>query len=242
MNIRINSLGGKQILYDRSAPNHYGRTGVVTNPYIDETFAAECEDCFTELHALLAQHANIDVESVLTGGVGRAGTGNSYHHRNRAFDLDGLIYDGGTWVADTFPERPQLYLGIEAILRKHFGTVLSYDYNKAHEDHFHFDNGSNTGFKRHAKSHVIFIQNAIHYVYHLAIGRDGLWGPETERSLQTVLDRLDIGTITNKDNWNDLLDEIAKQAMILDAGLDDDDSVENNENIVIVQGGCRYPG
>lgn len=217
--IRIDDLAGKPLLYDRSAPGHYGTGGVPTRPFINQTFASECEDCFVELCRRLKDDAGLEVDKILTGGVSRAGSGSSLHHQNRAFDLDGFLFaDGTNWVADTFPQRPQLYLGIEAVLRKHFGTVLSYDYNRAHQDHFHFDNGTAVKFKSAAKSHVIFLQNAIALVYQLPIGRDGVWGPQTYREVKALRDRFGIGALSSVSNWKELLDQIAKDAMEQERG------------------------
>lgn len=215
--IRVDNFAGRPLLYDRSAPGHYGRTGISFRPFVNPAFAQSCEGCFEELVARLGRSAGLRTAAILSGGVSRAGTGTSFHHKNRAFDLDGLLFDDDSnWVANTFPQRPQLYLGIEAVLRKHFGTVLSYDYNRAHEDHFHFDNGTATGFKSAAKSHVIFIQNVIALVYGSAISRDGLWGPETEGALRTLRNQLGIGAIATLANWTALLDAIADEAMSLD--------------------------
>jgi hypothetical protein len=215
--IRIDNLAGKPLLYDRSAPGHYGRTGISFRPFVNPAFAQASDACFAELIERLGQSAGLRTATILSGGVSRAGTGTSLHHRNRAFDLDGLLFDDdSSWVANTFPQRPQLYLGIEAILRKHFGTVLSYDYNRDHEDHFHFDNGTATGFKTAAKSHVIFVQNVIALVYGRSISRDGLWGSETETALRTLRAQLGIGSIATLANWLALLDVIADEAMALD--------------------------
>lgn len=215
--VKITHFGGIPLLYDRSSSGHYGTGGVPFRPMVNAVFAQQCDACFTELVPKLAQEAGLEVTFILSGGVSRAGQGSSYHHKNRAFDFDGLLFeDGGNWVANTFPARPQLYLALEAILRKHFGTVLSYDYNKAHEDHFHFDNGTATGFKTAAKSHVIFIQNVISLVFGIAIGRDGLWGPETQGGVSQLRARLDIGPLSDRSNWFALLDAIAKHGMNLD--------------------------
>ncbi|WP_271077197.1 extensin family protein [Aurantiacibacter sp. MUD61] len=216
---RIGQFDGKPLVYDRSAPSHYGVGGVPTKPYINAEFAKQCEKCFAELFSFMDKHAGLVVESILTGGVSRAGMGTSLHHKNRAFDLDAFLFaDGSNWVATTFPQRPQLYLGIEAILRRHFGTVLSYDYNAAHRDHFHFDNGTNVGFKQSAKSHVIFIQNVLTFVYQIPAGRDGVWGPETEREVTALRKQLEIGPFSTKSNWLEFLSTAAKAAFELEAG------------------------
>lgn len=218
--IVIDKFAGKALLYDRSSPAHYGVGGVPIRPHVNKAFADECEACFTELVDKLKAHAGLQVDKILTGGVSRAGQGASLHHQNRAFDLDGLLFtDGSNWVADTFPQRRQLYLGIEAVLRRHFGTVLSYDYNRAHQDHFHFDNGTAPGFKQAAKSHVIFVQNVSTFVYMNPIGRDGVWGPNTERALKTMRERLGIGPVSDKNNWLAFLGKVAEEAMAQEKGL-----------------------
>jgi hypothetical protein len=215
--IRVGKFGNKPLLYDRSVPAHYGRTGVTFQPFVNPAFAQACDVCFVELIARLNQKAGLKVTHILSGGVSRAGSGSSLHHKNRAFDFDGLLFDDNSnWVANTFPQRPQLYLGLEAILRKHFGTVLTYDYNQAHEDHFHFDNGTATGFKTAAKSHVIFIQNVIALIYGKPIGRDGVWGPDTNNALVALRTELNIGPVSILANWTALLDKIADQGMTLD--------------------------
>ncbi|MXO90800.1 extensin family protein [Pontixanthobacter aquaemixtae] len=212
--IRIDNLAGKPLLYDRSVTGHYGVAGVPFSPFIESGFAAECEACFTEVVDKLKQFAGLKVDKILSGGVSRAGSGSSLHHQNRAFDLDAFLFDDGSnWVTDTFPQRPQLYLGIEAILRRHFGTVLSYDYNRAHQDHFHFDNGTSVKFKSAAKSHVIFLQNVISLIYQTPIGRDGVWGPQTDGEVRALRSRLGIGPISDTSNWKALLEAIAKDAL-----------------------------
>jgi hypothetical protein len=214
---RHESFAGKPLLYDRSAPHHYGKTGIPFRPFVNPAFAGECEKCFEDLVARLAENANLGVTAILSGGVGRAGTGTSLHHKNRAFDLDGLLFGAeDPWVATSFPQRPQLYLGIEAVLRMHFGTVLSFDYNKAHEDHFHFDNGTQLGFKTAAKSHVIFVQNVIALVHGISIVRDGLWGSETDSALRSLLARLGVGPVSKAANWQEFLGKVSDEAMEAD--------------------------
>ncbi|HEX6218862.1 MAG TPA: extensin family protein [Sphingomicrobium sp.] len=219
--IRISTLAKIDLLYDRSAPGHYGVTGIPFKPFINPAFRDQCDTCFEELAEMLATHAGLKVKAILSGGVSRAGQGTSLHHKNRAFDFDGLIFDGGAanWVATSFPVRPQLYLGMEAVLRRHFGTVLTFDYNKAHEDHFHFDNGTAVGFKQAAKSHVIFIQNVIALIHGERIGRDGVWGGETDGALKALRTRLKIGPVSDVGNWKALLTEIAKAGMSADKAL-----------------------
>ena len=218
--IQISTLAGKPMLYDRSTTGHYGVTGIAFRPFVNKDFAALCESGFKELVKRLDQKAGLKVKTILSGGVSRSGSGASFHHKNRAFDLDAFLFeDGSSWVATSFPQRPQLYLGIEAVLRRTFGTVLSYDYNPLHHDHFHFDNGTGVGFKQAAKSHVIFVQNVIALVYGVRVDRDGVWGGETDLALKALRARLGIGPISVAANWLAFLDKVADDAMALDKGL-----------------------
>lgn len=215
--VRIDKLAGKSLFYDRVTQADYGVGGVPYRPYVNPNFAHECDDCFSELISDLSQHAGLKVETILTGGVSRSGSGSSYHHQNRAFDLDGLLFEGGSnWVATSFPQRPLLYLGMEAILRRHFGTILSYDYNRAHQDHFHFDNGTSIGLKTAAKSHVIFLQNVLVFVYQQNIGRDGVWGPNTNAAVRGVREAMNIGGLSQLQNWRTFLKQVAKDAFELE--------------------------
>ena len=137
--------------------------------------------------------------------MGRSGTGRSYHHQNRAFDLDALIFDKHPrWIANTFPQRPFMYLSIESVLRGSFGTVLNYDYNSDHQDHFHFDNGTPVGFKRHARSHTIFVQHTLVRLFQQDVGSggvDGVFGPDTEAALNFVRRELELGGFSEVENW-----------------------------------------
>ena len=216
---RIDKLADRTILYDRQVEGHYGVTGVPIRPYMNKTFAEETDACFREVIERLERHGLGPVGSILTGGIGRAGNGASYHHKNRAFDLDGLIMpaDQPNWVADTFPTRPLIYLGIEAALRRNFGTVISYDYDDKHKDHFHFDNGQQVRFSTRARTHVIFVQNVIVFVYHVRIGRDGIWGPETRGALDRLRRELGFGGLSDRKNWLAFLDRVSDDALALEA-------------------------
>lgn len=163
------------------------------------------------------------IEQVWSGGIARDGSGSSLHHKKRAFDLDALIFaDDRKWVADTFPDRPFIYLAIEACLRKFFGTVLNYDYNAAHQDHFHFDNGQSVGFAPRARSHALFVQHALVKLFDEDIGHagaDGVFGGDSKAALKRALTQLGIGGIGNNQNWQTFLDECATEAMNRETGI-----------------------
>jgi hypothetical protein len=201
--VRRDTLAGAPIHYDRFKPDgsDYGTIGKPWNPYFEPNFYEACDAAFRDVQTLLRPRLG-DFKAVVSGGVGREGGGRSYHHQHRAFDLDALYWDSGAfWVADTFEEEPHLYLAIESQLRLHFGTVLTYLYNAAHEDHFHFDDGRKPNFRSSTKTHSLFVQTALKYVFAMDVGVDGVWGPETESQARIVREELGIGPFSQLDNW-----------------------------------------
>ncbi|WP_187326930.1 extensin family protein [Martelella lutilitoris] len=214
--IRTNNFAGIPLFYDRFKPGAYGQEAVPVRPYIDPDFRVACDACFSDIQNTFSGNG-FHIDQIWTGGVGREGSGRSYHHTNRAFDLDCLIFsDKPMWVATSFPARPYLYLAIESLLRIHFGTVLNYDYNHAHEDHFHFDNGTSVGFKKHARSHVIFLQHTLEKLFNKDVGAsgvDGVWGGDTEAALRQTLKELRLGTLSDNLNWIKYLKTCADLAL-----------------------------
>jgi hypothetical protein len=216
---RINNLAGIPLFYDRFREGAYGVEAVPMRPFIDVEFQSLCEKCFADMQSVFT-NAGYEITQIWSGGVGRSGSGRSYHHTNRAFDLDALVFEEKPmWVAKTFPQRPYLYLAIEARLRVEFGTVLNYDYNADHEDHFHFDNGTSVKFKRDAKSHVLFLQHTLEKLFNQDVGSagvDGLMGGDTEAAMRRALDELGIGGLSNKENWIQYLRICAETAIDLE--------------------------
>ncbi|MDQ0316072.1 extensin family protein [Amorphus orientalis] len=220
--IRIDQFAGVGIYYDRVRPEDYGVRGVPIEPFIDREFAEETERFFARLFLECAAAGLGEVTAIFTGGVGRDPSvgGQSYHHQNRTFDLDALVFeDGRKWVADSFPDAPHFYLGIEAVLRKSFGTVLTYDYNRAHQDHIHFDNGEPPGFHTMSKSRVLFLQNSLFYLFDRTLGRDGVYGPETDAIAGSVLSELNLGPLSSSDTWTAFLEATTDRAMLRSANV-----------------------
>lgn len=213
--IRIENLGDVPLIYDRDPVANYGVRGYRVRPLADDQFAVELDTAFQQLFQEFDAHGLGPVREILYGGIARTGTGRSYHHSHRAFDLDALKAESGfTWVANTFPSRPHFYLAIESVLRQNFGTVLTYDFDPSHRDHFHFDNGTSVGFVRHSKSRVLFLQNAAKYLFDYVVSVDGVWGPETESLERSIRQELAIGPITQRENWIALLDACVDIALV----------------------------
>ena len=204
----FNSLAGVPVYYDRFSDAPYGSIGKPYKFYADELFIKQLNACFDELWEICPLGKAVIINSAGTY-VDKPG---SYHNKGRAFDIDSIFWKDKSFVFSNFPKQPIFYLGVEAVLKKHFGTVLSFLYNTAHNDHIHIDNGSSKYFRK-VKSTVLFIQATIVYVFEISIAIDGIWGPETESALSYVLNMLGLSTdINNLHVWNIFLTLSAKTA------------------------------
>ncbi|MEM7309960.1 MAG: N-acetylmuramoyl-L-alanine amidase [Planctomycetota bacterium] len=143
---------------------------------------------------------------ILTGGLYVDKPGE--HGRGNAVDVDGFWWsDSDTFLAIHAPTDWYRYLTIEATLRKVFGTVLNYDYNAAHHDHWHCDLGRNTSWRR-AESQVKFVQRALREIWGEDIEVDGGWGDLSRGALARA--GYDFGT---GGGWDHFLDDlIARQS------------------------------
>ncbi len=111
---------------------------------------------------------------ILTGGAYVDKTGE--HGRGNAIDIDGFWWsETDKFLANDAPTDWYRYLTIEATLRKAFGTVLNYDYNRAHHDHWHCELGYNTSWRR-VSSQSYFAQRALNEIWGEDLSVDGDWG------------------------------------------------------------------
>ncbi len=112
---------------------------------------------------------------ILTGGLTVNKPGE--HSMGNAIDIDGFWWsDTEEFLAINAPSDWFKYIKIEATLRKVFGTVLNYDYNADHHNHWHCDLGGNTTW-RAVRSQVLFAQRALNVIWQESLTVDGNWGP-----------------------------------------------------------------
>lgn len=141
---------------------------------------------------------------ILTGGVtvqkpGEHGIGN-------AIDIDGFWWsDTEIFLANNAPSDWFKYLTIEATLRKAFGTVLNYDYNVGHHDHWHCDLGHNTTWRK-AKSQSLFAQRALNVIWRENLTVDGDWGANSIAAMTRAGYDFDASG-----GWDRFLDDIINQ-------------------------------
>lgn len=131
------------------------------------------------------------------------------HGQGRAFDLDGVFWEERSLVTlrDGWQGRDRrLYFGVEAVLRRHFGTVLDFHYNAAHRDHFHIDDSASVGFRPGSRSLVLFVQAALNEFYGAGLRVDGAYGPLTRAAVSDA-----VGNVTAPAEWLAFLGQIARR-------------------------------
>ncbi len=138
---------------------------------------------------------------ILTGGlyVDKGGQ----HGAGLAIDVDGLWWSASDkFLANDAPTDWIRYLRLEATLRKVFGTVLNYDYNAAHHDHWHCDLGRPTHW-RAAESQAKFAQRVLNEVFGKNLTVDGDWGPKSQA------DSISVGyDFSQEGEWDRFLDNL----------------------------------
>lgn len=212
--LRFNTIANVPVHYDRYHADSgfgYGTRGKPFRPQASATFIRTLDQCFGELF----QICPFGIAEVITSAgafVDKPG----FHGLGRAFDLDGIFWPDQDLVAIEYPSKPFLYLAIESILRRHFGTVLAYNYNADHRDHFHLDNGSAVRFDRMSKSRVEYLQAAMTFVHGDAVEVDGVWGPSTDKALRRTLNDLGLsGGLSSKTTWLKFLEDTSKLAFAM---------------------------
>lgn len=207
--VTFDHLAGVPIHYAREPVAPYGTIGKGPRTCrLDRVFFAQLELC---LSMLWTKHPWGKPEVLVSGGcyVEKAGR----HGEGRAIDIDALWWKNNHLVTRDAESYPAHYLGIEAILRQHFGTVLDFWFAHGHEDHFHVDNGQPQGWTGRpptVHAETLFMQAALTHVHGVKVDIDGFFGDETRNALHEVEE----SAFTNclKKNWDIFLEMTIKEA------------------------------
>jgi len=206
------TLRGVEVLYDRLKPHHYGKTGIKYDFYCtlatEKALNAMMEDLLSRTEPKFGL-----AERILSAGawVNKSGQ----HGHGRAFDLDAIHWGKVRFIANQQRDNKELYLAVQAMCHKYFGTVLGYNYNADHEDHLHIDIGRDVKF-RETKSTTYFIQEALNNIFGQNVFLDGEYGPQTEEGLWETLKDLGIGGVESSvTNWQKFLDAACDRAVML---------------------------
>jgi hypothetical protein len=179
-------LAGVPVHYDRLPPQFpYGSRGKAMNFHSTPAFQQKLEACFQELWQVCPLGK---AEVIASAGAFVAKPG--FHGLGRAFDLDCIFWKDKGFITLHFPMDRRFYLGVDAVLRKHFGTVLNFHFDNAHRDHFHIDDGTSIGFFPGHKSRVAFLQMALTFLFETPVVIDRDIGPQTNGATREVLERL----------------------------------------------------
>ena len=156
----FSELGGVATHYARPPIAPYGTRGSQYKFYCMQNTAKKLDIMFHDLWS----RCPLGRASVITSAgayVGKTG----WHGQGKAFDIDGIFWEDYNFVTKNFLSIPNFYLGVESVLRRHFGTILAYSYNRAHEDHFHLqDDEVAVGYNEAKRSNVLFIQNCLKHI------------------------------------------------------------------------------
>ena len=216
-------LAGVPVHYDRfSEPDFtYGTRGKPLKFYCEDAFERKLHICFKELWKVcpLGKAEVITSAGTFVDKPGGHGLG-------RGIDIDGIFWADKSFVTLNYPQDRRFYLAVEAILRKHFGTVLNFEFNSAHKDHFHVDDLTEPGFFPRQRSKVLYLQMALTYISEMPVVIDGLIGTETNGALRTLLADLNLtrGSKLASDSdlhtkldavWPDLLAWFANQGFAI---------------------------
>lgn len=182
-------LAGVPVHYDRFQDPRftYGTRGKPLTFHTTEAFERKLDGCFQELWDVcpLGQAEVITSAGAYVDKPGSHGLG-------RGFDIDGLFWANKTFVTLHYPQDRRFYLGVESVLRKHFGTVLNFEFNAAHRDHFHIDDLSATGFVAGHRTRVLYVQMILTHLFDRPVAIDGAIGSQTNGAVRNLLIDLDL--------------------------------------------------
>lgn len=212
----FDELAGVPVNYDRESRAAYGTRGISYTFHCTEQFEEKLNDAFEELWDVCPLG---EAEVITSAGAYADKRGK--HGQGRAFDIDGIFWPDKTFITKHYPQDRSFYLAVESVLRKHFGTVLNYKYDEAHQDHFHVSDRAEPGFVPHHRSRVTYLQMALTRLFDIPVEIDGLEGPETNGASRELLLQLgladgeDVDTDRNLHRtldrvWPSLLDEAAE--------------------------------
>ncbi len=199
------TLAGVPVHYDRFAsPFGYGTRGKPEKFYCISSFETKLDQCFQEVWDICPLGK---AEVITSAGTWVEKPG--FHGQGRAFDLDGIFWasKGFVTLQDGFQGGDRaFYYALEAVVRRHFGTVLDYSYNVDHHDHFHLDDGTTVDFQPDSPSRVKFLQGALTHVHGLPVEIDGGYGPQTKQAVAAASRTLGIaGDIETPSVWREFL-------------------------------------
>jgi hypothetical protein len=212
-NTKFSTIAGVPVHYARSPVANYGTAGKQYNFYCNDKFYDKLENFVMEFSARFGKP-----EIITSAGAYVAKSG--WHGSGMAFDFDAFFWHDRNFITlHEYKSDPKLYMAIEALLRKHFGTVLGWLYNAAHRDHWHVDSGRPVGFNEYSKSNVKFLQAVITHIHEKPCVIDGIWGVNTAKLATELLEKYNLRSkgispeVNLKGTWSKFLDAVIVDSM-----------------------------
>lgn len=213
--VKIDKLGDSNLHYNRDSIEAIKTKGRPYSYYIDQDFL---ENNLKPFYNEFISFNPYGTPEIITSAGMFVNGNKGYHGKGKAMDIDGFFFQVGNYTKDfimiDYHKDINYYLGVNALLFRHFGVVLNGFYNKYHVDHIHVDSSKLVGY-RDSRSCNTFIQAICHYAFNIPTVIDGKFGAKTEKNILKVLDQLKIRNkslhvkMDLKNNWKNILLAIA---------------------------------
>ena len=205
--VRVASLGGAGLLFGRS-----GGAPRPTSFPVDADFRALLESTVT-LVTRRAPRQFGKLESLTSAGVLVVKPG--MHKLGRACDWDAWTFSEVAISpirrhhADPSPAKRRRYWALAALCRSRSNFVLHAEFNAAHHDHIHQDNGGGSvAFSSGSQSTVKLVQAVCNEIFDCEprLSVDGSFGTNTQEAVTAALETLQMsGTLTDLGTWRQFL-------------------------------------
>jgi hypothetical protein len=204
---RISKLSGVKLLYGRGSGAPKPRKFPV-----DADFKAQlAKTVLVVVHRAPEQFG--DLQSLTSAGM-FVKKPNSLHAVGRACDWD--VWKFADVTISPFKgdhASPKLavrrrYWSLAALMRSNSAYVLHAEFNAAHKDHIHQDNGAMTAFDAGSGTTVKLVQALCNEVFQAEtpLRVDGVFGGKTKTALREALETLQLGTdVTRLVTWRRFL-------------------------------------
>ena len=204
---RISRLGGVKLLYGRGAGGPKERTFSVEHDFaaqLERTVAVVVKRAPAEFGAL---------RSITSAGM-FVDKPDSLHAVGRACDWDVMTFDQVTispFRKDHASPRLAVrrrYWSLAALLRSSSAYVLHAEFNTAHQDHLHQDNGAMTAFDASSRTTVKLVQALCNEVFQVEprLAVDGSFGSDTKDAVAEALGTVGLdGDLSSLTTWRRFL-------------------------------------
>jgi hypothetical protein len=105
------------------------------------------------------------------------------------------------------PGERALLRRINACLRLSFATVIDYNYNAAHHDHFHCDMNRGRGRPATGRTTMVFVQEALATVLGRRLPQTGRWDQTTQRALAEFAG-VTVEALRSRQRLNEVLNQL----------------------------------